>query len=371
MIVFEDLIDSHSQIDFESHITGNAASRSEQYGHFLNSFFESLQLTPDSLDRHIRTRFESEVEPFFVSTVVRGLAGSTSDIDIMAVGEGVSQAVSAMMFWEGRRIGLKAIDIDTLRAAQHELQAKFEAIKSGAFLSSGDLATSQHLKRVDLERLTNSYSLAKGAEFLTYLPALSRIAALESKREAAASLAAAHWAINCDQRKRAWAYLDIFVINAMDCVMALCGNVQSNTKWTNQRWAVFAADILHPGVAAVCSHIETLHKGLIADPESNKLEAQITLARSIFGIMSGMEGSRETYRLALAKDVGCFDFMPGSKCLSLRDRCAIVDAGRFDDLLAKDLSLSLDAQDASLALELLLCSAFSVDAVAMDDTRND
>lgn len=358
--MFDNLFDPELQIDFEPHITGGLASRGERYGRFLHSFFATCGLSPESLAEDVRQRFEIDVEPYFVSTVVRGLAGSTSDIDIVAVGDGASQAVSAMMFWGDRRIGLKAIDINILQAARDELHRKFAAVKAGAPPSSAELKSSGFLKRVDLERLINSYSLTNGADFLSSLPALSRVAALESRREAAVSLAAAHWAMSCASVARARAYLGIFVINAMDCAMALCGDVQTNTKWTKQRWSIFTVEISPPSIANVAGGIGMLDASLMNQDPDMELQGQVALARSIFKTISSLEGSRESYESRLSEDVKSFSWMPGSTCLSGPSGCAIVDTGSLNDLMSVGRNLMVDAESASLALELLSCAALDV-----------
>jgi hypothetical protein len=365
MAMFDHLFDPELQVDFEPHITSGLASRDKRYGGFLRSFFAECELSPESLAEDVRQRLEIDVEPRFVSTVVRGLAGSTSDIDIVGVGAGASQAVSAMMFWGGRRIGLKAIDINVLQAAREELQEKFGAVKEGSPPSTAELKASKFLKRVDLERLINSFSLTSGADFLPSLPALSRIAALESRREAAVSLAAAHWAMSCAQSARARAYLEIFVINVMDCAMALCGDVQTNTKWTKQRWSIFTAEQLPNSIAAVAEKINAIDSGLKNPHPQTELQDQNGLARSVFKLVSSLEGSRESYETKLSEDVNLFDWMPGSTCISGPSGCVIVDTGRLNELTSVGGNLLLESDCASLALDLLSCAVLDVSTASL------
>jgi hypothetical protein len=180
---------------------------------------------------------------YYVSTVARGLAGSKSDIDIIIPSSAGAQPLSSMLFHGERRIGAKVIEAQTIDAALRFVSKTVSCPEDHLIEAVGFAERDLPVKWCDLERIVNGYSFEAGTPYATALRDICRWALGAALGAYRANRELMHLAISAGRVGAAHAYCTGHLIAAMDAVMASCGRVQSNTKWTLQRWSQFRLEI--------------------------------------------------------------------------------------------------------------------------------
>lgn len=293
-----------------------------------DDFFRRFGLDKAKFEAFSLRRFPAGGEAYYVSTVPRGLAGPTSDIDLILVTEeevSADQATSNMLFFEGRRTGVKMVDRGQVAACLGQLgQGSPRRIWNDA-----KLLDRLPLKFIDLERLVNGVAVGGQDAYLTHLPLLSAWAASHHLRHYVRGDVFTRLALRAGADGAAWAYAQEALQAAMDWLMARCGRVQWNPKWTFQRWSAFVAEIssaeAREGVAVIEALRRTLHEGGDEPEIRSACDAVVRLAAA----SDAMAASCPI--LTPAERAATFRFLPGATSLSLDERTSIVP----DDLLAE------------------------------------
>lgn len=319
----------------------------------VEGFFDRFSLDRSAFEAFSLRRFPDTATPYYVSTVARGLAGSTSDIDLILVSPDKvppEQASSNMLFFGDRRVGVKLIS----RADIDQALAGLDACgpDDGGPLDLGtDPTSAGPIRWVDLERVVNGVSFQDDAGYTRHLPTLSRAAVQRFLAEFQIAAACTGLACVSGAEAAAYAYRAAAVVAAMDALMAACGRVQWNMKWTLERWRRFAVDATTAearlGVAAiekVAPIIQAIAPSSTADPLDELrrfFEANVLARRPL-----------PAPRLALATDARTFGFLPGATAVERAGAFAVTDAALAAHIAASG-EIPSDPERARAALQLL------------------
>lgn len=213
-----------------------AARHTQRRQGHLEAFLTSRALTVEELAAEARARTGAG-EVYFVSTAVHGLAGSTSDIDLIVVSPARLQdasRISTMAFAQGSRLGIKHYG--------HE-----EVVQSMAYLADLSDRTAGEVWQgvtswrapaplVDIERLINGLrddGVSPHAHGLEHLCGVRFSYSFGLFREAIIHGCLAQRA---SETRAPWGYLLHALPHLMDVVLSCEGDVVTNIKWTTQRW---------------------------------------------------------------------------------------------------------------------------------------
>lgn len=336
-------------MSFESESESWMTGAAERQRKNLAAFFERFALNRAAFEAFTLRRFPGGGVPYYVSTVPCGLAGPTSDIDVILVTDADQPdeaAASNMLFFEGWRAGVKVItkgEIGTALSRLSEAEARAE--------SDVSVLDRLGMKFIDLERLVNGVAFSGPDAFLAQLPLLSRWALRHHRRtfHRAATMARLSFASGATRSGRA--YGQEMTTAVMDGVMALCGRVQWNPKWTRERWAAFLASPLSARARAAADEVQVLRLGLRTFSEAELAAAVARVGQLLGGPNASV---RQDWRLALAPEARVHPFLPGAVSISLGGRAAIVDSEVLDRILASgsDEVSSLSPSAARTAVEL-------------------
>lgn len=178
------------------------------------------------------------------STVPNGQGGSTSDMDFLAVIDTDDDHRSRTVEWEvvdGCRIGVTYVTSNDVKR-DLGLLAEFEALTPSAAKTVEGGMRRFHLHWRNLERLVNGFSFENGHPFEGHGPNLCRWALVRALCRADFCLAVVRIASVAGKPYAAAAYARAAILSYIEAVLAMAGNVQSNSKWLIQRWT----DILLP-----------------------------------------------------------------------------------------------------------------------------
>ncbi len=223
----------------------------------LKTYFDEQGIDGPRIVEVVLRQVEAECDAFFVSSIVRGLGGPTSDIDVMLEHSGKQAApgMSTMMFVEDRRIGLKHVATSDVATAIAEIDALIGKPQVTAAVSGWD--KTHEIGWVDLERLINGWSYRTGMAYIHALPAYCTVACRYFAQDALYFARLAVLADAAGACRASLAYGRGATLAMMDQVMAACGRVQVTRKWTLERWRRFreeavpeAAECIAPVVAA-------------------------------------------------------------------------------------------------------------------------
>jgi hypothetical protein len=173
----------------------------------------------------------------FVSTIVYGLAGSTSDIDIIIVvddAQADTARISSMAFFKESRLGVKLYTRADLDISLARLQMLAES--AADHIVRAVETWSEPVPFRDVERLINSVTTAGACLWLDHLPDLCRIRFVTSVNHFRESQVYAIMAGRAGEARGSWGYLLHGLQHAMDAVLACEGSVVTNVKWTAERW---------------------------------------------------------------------------------------------------------------------------------------
>jgi hypothetical protein len=247
--------------------------RAERAQH-TEKFFSDQGLNLEILLKDVRAALTRFADVLLVSTVVRGLAGSTSDLDLVGILEGDESAQSASLavFSQNRRIGLKAYSNLEYRMTVQQAGDWISLMHSSApeIVPSPDITINQ----VDFERIVNGYSPSSGTPFASDLPTLSgfRLALLWPRFQAALSMA--HLGLAAGREAAAAGYVVTAILAALDFIMAAIGRVQYGIKWIYLRWAKFQSVQVPQEVMLARQEAENLRRELFG---GSNLRRQVDL----------------------------------------------------------------------------------------------
>jgi GrpB-like predicted nucleotidyltransferase (UPF0157 family) len=219
----------------------HAGAKASQRATDLLSFLETRDLTVEDLTSAARTRM-GPGEVHIVSTAVQGLAGSTSDIDMIVVSPAAldtSARMSMMTFVKGSRVGIKCYSRDEIAESLRHLAAVSE-------LPAGDLQRELDGWRapvpwVDLERLINGLRYDMTCPFEWALGDLCAARFSQGFGLFREGVICGCLAQRAGEQRSPWGYLLFALPHLMAAVLACEGSVIANAKWTTQRWSVSRA----------------------------------------------------------------------------------------------------------------------------------
>lgn len=202
----------------------------------LDSFLESRSLAKAELVDEARA-LGGPGEIYFVSTIVTGLGGSTSDIDVIVIAdqsEADGPRMSTMAFFQGSRLGAK-------RYSRPEFEVASDRLSSLVALPASELASGienwqEPIALIDLERLINGVTACGTCPLIDHLPDLAAARFAFSFDQSRESLMLAALAARAGEARAPWGYLLQGLLHLMDAAMACDGSVVTNVKWTAQRW---------------------------------------------------------------------------------------------------------------------------------------
>lgn len=332
----------------------------------VDTFLEQNALDRAELERASLRPFKGHFDAFYVSTVARGLAGSKSDVDLILVSYDASlddAMLSNMLFHGGRRVGVKVIKHTELNQALLTLREISGRIALRSFVDVVEERKRVQVDWQDLERLINGISFNSGAQYLTYLPDLCRVTAVAMLQEFYRQVGFVRLATSSHDFPAAAAYAYVAVISAMDAVMATCGRVQSNSKWTLERWHHFVPSVHTPRVLGAIARITRAREALQPFIEASGAALLAPLMELQDYISAEFVPTSQTgvVKLCLSDGTHRTPFLPGADSVGSSRMMAIVDSAVLD---AIETPASLDAtvadgEIARHALQLLQVNILS------------
>jgi hypothetical protein len=283
------------------------------------NFLTSAGISRLELEGYVLRRFPAHNKLLYTSTVPRGLAGSTSDIDLMVVLPPcvTSTETANFLFFGGRRIGVKGINSEDLSKGLAMLR------DVDPFTHPENILKLLPLKWMDLERAVNGCSFEDEIGYLCHLEYLSRWGAAAAMSELLSNAFLCALATRAGRAGSRRAYIWAVRLSLMDMVMAACGRVQSNSKWTAERWRVFRNENLGPIAADFVAEADALIYTLDIGPSDSfyKPLANFCLRLSK---LSGL--SQELNSIIMRpSNVEDFGFLPGARLLSSHNGVAVID----------------------------------------------
>lgn len=319
------------------------------------NFFNAAGIDREAFEAFALRRFDTDSCALYVSTVPRGLAGSTSDIDLILLVKkplAPTDMNSNMLFYQGRRVGIKLI-------YDQDVASTFNALETICSQRS-DLNTiaqtlkQQPVKWADLERVVNGISFSTDSPFVDRLPILGRTAVAISLRDFAANALLCNLAARGAYGSGVYAYGFAALTAAMDVIMALCGRIQSNTKWTFERWQRFAAGPSGGQIGPFVAPVTTLYHSIlrVQATEGPTVAEQLQSIGQLLAKSVDRWGWSVSANLRLPTNVVARRFLPNATSLCRTDLAAAVATEVVQPLLAQGL-LSIDDLPRSSAAAVL------------------
>lgn len=337
--------------------------------HNVEQFFASQGLDKAEFEKFVLERSDPSHRPFYVSTVARGLASGTSDIDIMLVADGPlpeNHATSNMLFFQQRRVGLKLLSGTNIETTLDTLESATAHPTLQASVLNARLTEDMPVRWVDLERIINGVPFSDGESYHHRLATLCGATAASRLKDYLFNALFLRLAVKAGLAESAYAYGQLALMAAMDVLMASCGHVQSNMKWIFERWSRFAVDAKLPAVREGVALLTALHENLDARAPSKDTD-QLTLFEAVNAYFEKRifpSDRLPAIRLALAQSVRAHGFLPNATSLHLKDVAAVVGSAIVDHLQTAGTDATNDfatPRDAATALRLLqhgfLCAA--------------
>ncbi|MEO1662065.1 MAG: DUF6001 family protein [Pseudomonadota bacterium] len=258
----------------------------------VESFLRNNDLSHDRVKEQIRHLVGKFVEPYYVSTVPRGLAGSTSDVDLIILDEEEPDqpGLSNMLFVSGRRFGVVRFSYEDVNQALRRLEEFNLSGLANALNSSKTVQSSLSPRWEHLERIVNGVRLDRDEnEFIVHLSTISKSATLFA-------LAALHrfaFLLRMAEASGKKSLMTIYgwsaVMHFFDAVMSAAGEVQSNSKWVLERWQRFRNEDYSDALSAEVRTGESLYQKYISGTllyselmdAVNELSAELTSGTTV------------------------------------------------------------------------------------------
>ena len=303
----------------------------------VEQFFASQGLDRAEFEKFVAERSDPSHRPFFVSTVARGLASSTSDIDIMLVADGPlpeNHSTSNMLFFQQRRVGLTHLSADNIESTLDSFDRATVLPTLPEILSKTDLAVGP-VRWVDLERIVNGVPFSGDRSYHPRLATLCNATGAARLKDYLFNTLFLRLAVKAGLAESAYAYGQLALVAAMDVLMASCGHVQSNIKWVFERWKRFAGASL-PAAREGIALLSALQESLAARGLSNGSEqlASFEAVNRYFEEQIFTSEPLPVIRLVLAPDARAHRFLPNATSLHLQDAVAVVDTALVEQLRA-------------------------------------
>lgn len=278
------------------------------------AFFDAWGADRQAFETFLLRSFQGELTPYYVSTVARGLASSTSDVDVIVVTDDPEvrrTPLSSMLFYANRRVGAKVISRSEIRSCLALVGEQLQRWRAEGRCADAPLP----LKWVDLERVVNGATFVGEPEFLHALPDISLWTAVGSRRSFVGYRFCCAIAVRAGQVEAARVYGEAALAAAMDTVLAICGDVQWNTKWTFERWRRLPRAELSGDVAEAARSITEAHARILAAVTSEAKAGVKDLLASLGPEVLFPEPRRDGARLKLGTDVAVHPFLPSAQIL--------------------------------------------------------
>jgi hypothetical protein len=317
------------------------------------SFFERYGIDRPKSEEMLNRLCPEPCDLYYVSTVPAGLAGSTSDLDVILVAPAGSSTrdLSSMLFQNGRRIGAKIVPARVVDDAIGMLR-QVSSTSAQEVVVENPSPPASPLKWVDLERLINGISFTTGAYYLEALDDAAEYAVAKALETYSVQRFGAHLAAKAGLAKTAArAYSAGALTSAMDILMAACGRIQSNVKWTYQRWSAFAHATENPTVAEGKKIIGNALSACMAGRYAGA--AVLGPIDEFFAHALRAGGKLGIKGLQLSADVMSRSFLPGATCLKGRHKTVVVHSPLLDNMESLDDVDGLDRLDSADARSLL------------------
>jgi hypothetical protein len=316
------------------------------------AFFKRFEIDRQGLEALVFRNVRGTVTHYYVSTVPRGLGGSTSDVDLILVTSNENAretTVSTMLFYGGRRIGAKVL-------TRADVAASLEAVRAGIASWQEDRRypiAKFPVKWVDLERLVNGTRFDGQPEYAADLPALCQWSVIASFGLLEDRIFMAAVANIAHQSMSARAYGEDAIACAMDCVMASCGHIQANAKWTFERWRRFVEDAPPPAVLPMIEVVNSARRAVETRQLGFLQDLALVRDRLQLDILSGV--SLRKARVRPSSVAAIHQFLPAALTLQVTGRVAVVPSQVFEQIdgLGLDGVVGLDPAAARATLALL------------------
>lgn len=323
-------------------------------------FLTECSINRYHFDEFVFRSFDDSFTAFYVSTVPRGLAGSTSDLDLILVSEASTDRRTVLtnhLFYQGRRVGVKPINhLDVEEAL--ELVTRAAGLPNTERLHTIDTCAERlPVKWADLERLVNGVSFVVGTPYLPKLPFVCEWALLDFLREYREQAMMVALASRADEVRAAHGYVVNALVAAMDVLMAACGRIQWNNKWTFYRWLRFKSEITDSTVLEGISILDALGdvaRGKCSYSIQEALDRFEELSRYFDQVFAPLVPVQRSL-IITGRAVQSHEFLRSAVSLSEAQRTAVVAAEILDVLInvSADDIVNLDPHIARVALPLL------------------
>jgi len=344
---------------FKDQIAAYAAAAPNNAIRNTEMFFQNYAIDRLQFEEFALRPFDEDSTTFYVSTVPRGFAGSKSDLDLILVAnaDDADNGISNMLFFNERRVGNKVIRRSDIAKSFELVAAALETPPDDRLAAIAEVNRTLPIKWADLERVVNGVSFAAGAPYAPYLGLVSRWTVHSSLVNYRQQLIFASLAALAGSPLATYGYMQNCLAGAMDAVMAACGQVLTNTKWTLPRWKLFrecaTGNVVRQGIELVEALAQTFEMHRITTaPEP--AEASTALSFYFDRLLCKFESKGEK-RFVLTSKTQSHRFLPAATLLSQRGRNAVTDSKALEAILSVPCTAveSLDHVQAQLALDLL------------------
>jgi hypothetical protein len=319
-------------------------------------------------EHNFRSFKDSSHIPFYVSTIPRGMAGSTSDIDVILVSD-VGKDLSIMtnhLFYEGRRVSIRFIRQLNLDEGINIL-AQFNKLPIDIRFDSLDNYIEQlPLKWEDFERLVNGVSFVTGNPYLHHLPSLCECALIGFLREYYQQKIMLNLACCADEFRTAHGYIVNALNAAMEILMVSCGQIQSKSKWTFYRWSRFRLDVTDSTVMEGISIIDSLTSCLHGCSYSlQKVLDNFGRLSSFFDKIFISMGNSDGMLFNMSSEIQIHEFIDSAVSLSSLRRTAVISSETLNMIAKMEVNniTKIEPSVAKVALKLVQFDLLSLNKI--------
>lgn len=210
-----------------------------KYPQNLDAYLSKYEIDRQDIYGLIGTQFGEPERYLFISTIVNGLAGAASDLDVVVVTpeyEDVLQMPSHM-YLGNRRLGVQTFDEGKLQQTMDRLRSATEADYANLM---SHLNFGPNLQLNDVCRLVLAVDSNGDMPYVDNLNNMAKVVACTSFASFRRHLVYLKAADRAGESKGVFGYGVNALIFLKNMLMALTGDIGGGDKWILQRWCVYS-----------------------------------------------------------------------------------------------------------------------------------
>jgi hypothetical protein len=273
----------------------------------LERFMKAQSLSTLEIEQRVWKLYPSARNLLFVSSIVQGLGGSTSDIDVIVTVEQDTPAdmMTHHMFLGSWRVGVTVYAVAQMQRALEQMTELAQLELPSLLRSWRALLKVPHaVPEQELERAVNGVTVQATMPFSPFLPALCSVWTARSFDEFRQGVVCALLSQRAGELRAPRAYLSYAVRYLMDAVLSHHGDVYWNEKWFLLRWERAQSDLraqptsLAEQINALWQSIRSGEFDLRNTAQVDSLQSLMFRAAEVFGYSKWVKIALPTYALA-------------------------------------------------------------------------